>query len=495
MRATRRGRPRGRRPPRPAAGPPHLGAVLTTTAAPTRATPTRAGRPDHRTDHHAVGGAGGDARAGSRRWVRSAVLVVLVLLVVTQRLALPVAGLAVPLALPLGLGLAALLLVTRSAQWDRSRVELYALAAPACVAAALVSTTLAPAGTVTSLVLLLVIYLPWLLRAAPELAPLGEEVAALFVRLMLVLAAVGVVQLLAQYAGLWSYSDLVRRFVPAPLVYEGFNNSIPLSYGSSVYKSAAFVFLEPSFFSQSCALAVLVALVRRAPVWQLVVLVAGLASAVSGTGVLLLGVGGVVVLLRARHLVGPAHLLTAAALVVAVLLSPVGRLLLARSTETSEQGSSGYLRFVQPYVEVAAGLDGGPLRYLVGAGPGTAERLLTSGRGGVLGEFVVYGIVPKLVFEYGLLAASLVVLLLLVTLVERARGLVLPTALVVFLFVLSGSLLQPHTLYLAWLLGPLWARAPQHQRVPQGRLLARAVAARGGPGRPGGARGTASSNA
>ena len=71
MRATRRGPPRGPRPPRPA-GPPHEGAVLTTTAP----------RPSTATA----------AVTGPRRWVRPAVLVVLVLLVVTQRIALPLGG-------------------------------------------------------------------------------------------------------------------------------------------------------------------------------------------------------------------------------------------------------------------------------------------------------------------------------------------------------------------------------------------------------------------
>ncbi|MGY1749218.1 hypothetical protein [Modestobacter sp. SYSU DS0511] len=410
---------------------------------------------------------------------RSADLVVrgitalLVIVLLTQRLLVPVGASPVQVSLILTYGVVGLLLVGGLLRVDQLRAELLGLAAVLCLAATVVASVTGGLVSVTSLGLLLALYLLWTLRVGPGHTETLQRVARNFVLVMLVFAVVGVAQLGAQLAGLWSYTDYLGEVLPPDFVSQTYNTNIPLEYGSDVHKGNAFVFLEPSFFSQFCALGAIVAFVTRAPSWQVAVLVAGVFSAVSGTGIILLIGAGVLVVVRAWWLIRPVHLVTLAALAFGVLVSPVAPLLLDRVDETGRTGSSGYLRFVQPYTEVADAMVAEPMRFLVGAGAGSVERLLPSVRDGELGQAVVYTIVPKLLFEYGLLAGGAFVLFIVLALLDRGAWRVVPGSVLLMIFLLSGSLLQPHTAIIAWLLTGLWAGQetrldllPPRQRPP-----------------------------
>ncbi|NEM05908.1 hypothetical protein [Geodermatophilus normandii] len=375
-----------------------------------------------------------------------------VLCVLAMRLGLPVGEAGVPVVLPLGFALAALLLVRGRVVVDRLRVELYTVAVIACLCTtAAVALQGIPFST-NSILLLLVVYLPWVLRVADSAgAAVLRHAGRVFIRVMVAVAGVGTAQFAGQVLGVWQYEDLVGDLVPSWLLISGYNTSIPLQFGSSLYKANAFVLLEPSFLSQFCALAVVIGLMLGIRAWQLVVLLAGLVSAVSGTGIVLLGVGSALVLVRARRRIRPAHLAAGGVAAGLLFLSPAATLLLDRSGEFSQPGTSGNARFLQPYAEVLRGLEVSPLRYAVGAGPGNADRLLASARDGV-GFDVLYSTLPKLVFEYGLVAGGLFLLFLLLSMLDGAPWPVVPGTLVVMTMFLSGGLLQPQTAFLAWLL-------------------------------------------
>jgi hypothetical protein len=399
-----------------------------------------------------------DGSPGDARWRGQGLTVLLVLLLVLQRFVVPIGSTPIPLVLPVAYAAVALLLVAGHLVIDRLRLELFVIALGLCTAATVLAAMRgANPLSVTSLGMLCAVYLVWVLRAAPGHRDALVHVGRSFVRAMLVLAGIGVAQLTMQFSGLWQYQDYIGEFVPPDFIAGTYNTNVPLAFGSAIHKANAFVFLEPSYLSQFAALAAIVAVVLRAPAWQILLLLCGVFSAVSGTGILLLLAGGVLVLFRASHLVRPAHIVALGALAVGVLLSPVAPLLLSRVDEPGQVGSSGYLRFVQPYQEVAQGLQDAPLRYLLGAGTGSVERLLASGgRGEELGQAVVYTIVPKLVFEYGLIAGGVFVLFILVAVLERGAWRVVPGSLVVMTFLLSGALLQPHTSFLVWILAVVW---------------------------------------
>lgn len=419
------------------------------------------------------------ATPGGRTAAPTSLTVLLVVAVLGQRLAIPVPGFQLQVTLVALLGAFAVLLLNDQVRPDRVRLQMFTVAAIACAAVSFASTWSSVPLSLPSLLVLLALWFPWTYRLRERSVPLYRRFAMRFVTLMVVLAAVGVLQLLVQVLGAWRYRDLLATVVPANLLVEGYNVSILLQFGASIYKSNAFVFLEPSFLSQYCALALVVAVVLRAPVWQAVVLGLGLLSAVSGTGLFLLAFAALLTLLRAPRLLRPRLIVGGLVCLLIALATPLADLLLARSGEIGQAGSSGYKRFVAPYVEVADGLGEDPLRHLTGAGPGTATRLLESSARGQLGDAVVYNIPAKLVFEYGFLAGGLFLVFITVALLHRTPVRVIPAATLFMLFLLSGSLLQPHTVILAWLLTSLWtgpaSRAGESPAPAAGRGLATAA--------------------
>lgn len=393
--------------------------------------------------------------APDRLTVRT-ISVTLVALVLTQRLGIPFADAHVPLALPIALLGVGTLVVGRRVRIDRLRGELWLVATIAVLGVTAITGLTGTRLSVPSLILLLLIYLPWMLVARSGGRAGAEQIGRVFVYTMVPLALIGVAQLATQLTDMWSYEDWLAGWVSPDLLIGDYNTHIPLVYDSPDFKANAFVMLEPSFLSQFCALAVIVGLMVRVRAWMLLVLVAGVASAVSGTGIILLIAGAVLVLFRAPGRIRPLYLLAIGGGLALLWYSPVAPLLLERAGETSQRGTSGYQRFVQPYTEVLQGLAEEPSHYLVGAGAGSAERLLASDKGGVAGEAVVYTVVPKLAFEYGLIAGGLFLLLIVFSLLHRAPWRVVPGALVVMTFVLTGGLHQPATAFLAFFLSGFW---------------------------------------
>lgn len=389
-----------------------------------------------------------------RTWVLRMLQVTLLLVVLGQRITIPIGPF--PVSLPL---LAVLLSIPAirlrgGLRYNRVRTELYIAAVGAIMAAAWFTTWQGDDISITSLLLLMAIYLPWVFCVAAEFLDLVVPLYRTFVVAMVVAAAVGAAQMAAQLVAGWTYTDYLAQVLPPGWLDLNFNTRNQISYFNPVVKANAFVFLEPSFLCQFCALALIISLLVRAPAWQPLVLGLGMASTLSGTGILLLALGVALLVVLVPNRIRPSYLI-AGIIGLAVLFStPAADILLDRRSETTQQGSSGYLRFVQPYDEVSRGLAVDPTRYVVGAGPGSADRLLASDRSG--GEAVVYSIAPKVAFEYGLISAVLFVAFLLVCIYRGPPVPVLPTVIVFMLFFLSGSLLQPHTVFTGWLLTSVW---------------------------------------
>jgi hypothetical protein len=389
-------------------------------------------------------------------WTGGGLVLLVDLVVLLQRFVVPAGGGTVPLTVPVVYAGAAPLLLCGRLILDQFRLELFLIGMVLCTGASVLSAATGGSPSITSLGLLFTLYLLWTLRAVPGSLGALRRVGQGFVSLMVVLSLVGVAQVTLQLAGAWQYQDYLGRLVPSSWIAQSYNTNIPLSFDATTYKANAFVFLEPSFLSQFAALAAIVAVVMRAPTWKVTVLVAGVFSAVSGTGIVLLIAGAVLMLVRAPHVIRPRLVVVLVGLMAAVLASPVAALLLQRANEPAQAGTSGYVRLVQPYLEVVKGLEADPIRYVIGAGAGAAERLLTSERAQQLGAAVVYNIIAKLAFEYGVVAGGVFLLFIVLAILDRAAWPVVPGSVIVMIFFLSGSLLQAHTVFIAWMLTGLW---------------------------------------
>src|SRR5438270_631370 len=75
----------------------------------------------------------------------------------------------------------------------------------------------------------------------------------------------------------------VDKHLPTNAIVSGYNSVIPLYWSSPVYKSNGVFFLEPSFFCQFLAIAVVAELVVRPATLRLLILAAGLLCSYSGT--------------------------------------------------------------------------------------------------------------------------------------------------------------------------------------------------------------------
>src|SRR4051794_38973271 len=121
-------------------------------------------------------------------------------------------------------------------------------------------------------------------------------------------------------------------------------------------KTNAVVFLEPSFCSQYLALALVIQLLLGGRRWRLVLYAAAMVTTLSGTGLLLLGLGVSVLMIR-RNARWAAQVVIVSTAVVGLLvwLTPLGRIIGPRLSETTTTNTSGNARFVAPYAQVAAG--------------------------------------------------------------------------------------------------------------------------------------------
>ncbi|HVF18573.1 MAG TPA: hypothetical protein VNA21_16740, partial [Steroidobacteraceae bacterium] len=126
----------------------------------------------------------------------------------------------------------------------------------------------------------------------------------------------------------------------------GYNNISPLFYGSPLYKSTAFVMLEPSVFSQVCAIGLMAELLTKGRMLRLALYAVALIVAYSGTGLLILAITLPVFLIAYGRWSLLARGLVLLALII-LFAEPLNLTIITnRLTEFGSTGSSGFARFV-----------------------------------------------------------------------------------------------------------------------------------------------------
>jgi hypothetical protein len=400
-------------------------------------------------------------------WSLKTLLVVDILL---QRVAVPV-GTGVSIMLPVTLLVAAVLVQNKSLLVDVRHTRLYICAMAAATAAALTAYSSGPVDvSFTSWLLLVCTYLPFCLVVRQTQRAIYEAVLDSFIGIVSVVAVLALVQYASQLLG-WTYQDLLADVVPPKWLLSGFNTSYPLQYGSPIYKSNAFVCLEPSACSQLLGLAILAHL-RRGGSWRrILVLSAALLTTVSGTGVLILG-AGLVGLSVKKGLIWTLRLfLVSVIAILALSLTPAFSLYSSRATEAKNSDTSGSLRFVQPYTNMWTEMADTHVLFL-GQGPGYGDRQSKRYIANT-GLPLQYGTLPKLVVEYGIVAAVIFLSLILTVFTSGPGGIGLKAAVLVFYFVLGGNLLAPGVVYLCLILTGWFSASRSEPRIPPRRAALR----------------------
>ena len=279
-------------------------------------------------------------------------------------------------------------------------------------------------------------------------APLGSSayrrMLNRFVLLALAAAAMVGVDWAVQAAG-FPMPDL-EALIPRPLVYYEYNYIQPLAWSSPWMKPNGLVFLEASHVSQFIALGLVVelALFRRLPV--VLALGAALLATYGVTGLLLVATCVPFLLAQLRK---------------AVILGIVGFICLAgpaayqaglldnflrRTSEFSQDSSSGYNRFVLPFEWSVTAVTGPADLAWLGTGAGSMPKAINDEEAGTAGY--TWPPYTKVIVEYGALAFMAWLLFIARSLVSDHIPLVISWAAFAQYNFLNGSLNVPiHTIY------------------------------------------------
>ncbi len=192
----------------------------------------------------------------------------------------------------------------------------------------------------------------------------------------------------------------IENFVPSSFIVQHFNKQAAVAYGSDVYRANGVFLLEPSFFSQVLAVAVVAELCTRARATRLAVFGAALVVSYSGTGMLVLAIClPLYAVMRRRW---GLLLIGAIALVAMIPLQEHfhGIRLLSRVAELGSAHSSGFARFVGGFLLFDQFLWSDPWRTLFGYGAGAFANYASHTHYAVA-EMALF----KIVFEFGLIGA------------------------------------------------------------------------------------------
>jgi hypothetical protein len=304
----------------------------------------------------------------------------------------------------------------------------------------IISTALSPSPhvSVLSLGFLVVVQLPLVFRCKSPDIPY-KRVLEFLSTLGCVSALIGILQFAGQSAFGLDVVFFLDKHMPESLTVVGYNSLIPLYWTSPVFKSNGVFFLEPAFFCQFLAIAVVAELLVGPRTLRLLLLAAGLVCSYSGTGLTMLALFLPFYLLRHGH----SRLFFFAALTSPVVIFFGDALSLdaftRRISEFSNVESSGWARFLSMFSVLKNVVFANDLTFFLGRGPGTVQeqfRLLS------FNAFdPTWG---KVVYEYGLLGALVYFRFFYVAFCRGPRGLRFAVG-YTYLF-LGGYLLNPSVL-------------------------------------------------
>ena len=172
---------------------------------------------------------------------------------------------------------------------------------------------------------------------------------------MTIIACIGLAQFAIQLVGIRSFDPF--SFLPEKFVVKGYYSFQPLAWGSDFFKSNGIFLYEPSYYSRMLAVALVIEVLIFKQVSRMVLLGAAILPAFSGTGLIILVALYPRLLMDRPKLVGGMTFAAAMLCVPLLFLTSTGRTFLGRSTEFSNNESSGNVRFIAPIVRLVNTFD------------------------------------------------------------------------------------------------------------------------------------------
>ena len=339
------------------------------------------------------------ARAGVRPAAQTGFAlcaVVLLLEVFLQKIALPGTAGIYPLTLLIFPAVTAAAFVAGVLEINTAAFIWYA----AFILVGILSTALSPSPhvSVLSLGFLVVAQLPLVFRCTTSNP--YPRVLEFLSKLGCLCALIGVLQFMGQFVVGVDAVFYLDKHMPESMTVSGYNSLIPLYWTSPVYKSNGVFFLEPAFFCQFLAMAVVAELLMGPRTLRLVVLAAGLLCSYSGTGLTMLALFLPFYFFHHGH----SRLFFFAGLVPIVLIFFGDALSLdaftRRLSEFSDVDSSGWARFISMFRVLQNVVFANDLTFFLGRGPGTVQEQFR------LFSFNAFDPTwGKVIYEYGLIGS------------------------------------------------------------------------------------------
>jgi hypothetical protein len=250
-----------------------------------------------------------------------------------------------------------------------------------------------------SLLLLIAVHIPYIFEVPHS--DDGARIIKFFLEIATVFALLGIAQYGLQFFVSPSYLFPIENFVPNTFIVQNFNHQAAVEYASQEYRANGVFILEPSFFSQLLAVAIIAELCTLGRVSRLIIFGLALIASYSGTGLIVLAICLPLCLVAQRRwgllLVGVIGLI---AMISLYEFFHVGRAL-SRIGEFSSTRSSGYSRFIGGFYLFDQFLWNEPWRALFGYGAGAFTNYAERAHYGV-GEMALF----KIVLEFGLVGGA-----------------------------------------------------------------------------------------
>ena len=250
-----------------------------------------------------------------------------------------------------------------------------------------------------SLLLLVAVNLPYAVNVPHS--DDGNRIVRFFLGIATVLAVLGIAQYGLQFFVNPRYLFPIENFVPDTFIVQHFNHQAAMEYGSREFRANGVFMLEPSFFSQLLAVAIIAELCTRGRMTRLALFGLALIASYSGTGIVVLAICLPLCLVAQRRW---GLLLTGLLALVAIILVHEyvhAVRLLSRVAEFGSTHSSGYSRFVGGFYLFDQFLWQDPWRALFGYGAGAFTNYAARAHYGA-DEMALF----KIVLEFGVVGAT-----------------------------------------------------------------------------------------
>jgi hypothetical protein len=291
-----------------------------------------------------------------------------------------------------------------------------------------------PERSLSSFLLAMVIYFPFILETAEPSNP-EKRFFSLYYMMIVIVGLAGCFQFIAQFFIKQPWLLDYRPYLPVLIRNLNLMNTV-IPFGD-IFKSNGFFLLEPSFFSQWMAFGIFFFGFYSTSFLSYFLFLLGILSSLSGTGLILLFC---VCFLSFHYFESKRRYLLLSSFCVFLfigLLLPEAYIKLRLTEFQSDAGvrtSSAAARFITPFLTLKEGVKDHPERIFFGNGPGTISK--------VSKDFESHDPVwAKLFFEYGLVGSFLLLLFLLFSISKT--NLSLPFS---FLFFIQWSVLGGHLL-------------------------------------------------